>query len=50
VKPTLERGFDYKKVHWADLPRPDPPALEKPPLAPIARPAAWAHDRNAAAG
>jgi len=22
VKPTLERGFDYKKMHWADLPMP----------------------------
>jgi hypothetical protein len=20
VKPTLEEGFDYKCVHWADLP------------------------------
>lgn len=22
VKPTIERGFDYKKLHWADLPLP----------------------------
>ncbi len=21
VKPTLEKGFDYRKMHWADLPR-----------------------------
>jgi hypothetical protein len=21
VKPTIEMGFDYKKLHWADLPR-----------------------------
>jgi hypothetical protein len=20
VKPMLEEGFDYKRVHWADLP------------------------------
>jgi len=24
VKPTLQRGFDYKKMHWADLPLPPP--------------------------
>ena len=22
VKPTIENGFDYKKLHWADLPLP----------------------------
>src|SRR5262249_44294894 len=22
VKPTIETGFDYKKMHWADLPAP----------------------------
>jgi hypothetical protein len=21
VKPTVERGFDYRQMHWADLPR-----------------------------
>ena len=21
VKPTIERGFNYKSLHWADLPR-----------------------------
>ena len=21
VKPTIEKGFDYKRLHWADLPR-----------------------------
>jgi hypothetical protein len=24
VKPTLIKGFDYKKMHWADLPLPPP--------------------------
>ena len=24
VKPTIEHGFDYKKLHWADLPLPPP--------------------------
>ena len=29
VKPTIECGFDYKKVHWADLPAsPEPLAAE----------------------
>lgn len=27
VKPTIAKGFDYKKMHWADLPL--PPANEK---------------------
>jgi len=22
VKPTIENGFDYKRLHWADLPLP----------------------------
>ncbi|MGB9364843.1 MAG: lipo-like protein, partial [Xanthobacteraceae bacterium] len=22
VKPTIENGFEYKKLHWADLPLP----------------------------
>jgi hypothetical protein len=48
VKPTLERGFDYKKVHWADLPRPDPVAVENPQAPPIAPPA-WTPERSAAA-
>ena len=26
VKPTIENGFEYKKLHWADLPL--PPALD----------------------
>src|SRR5438094_682261 len=43
VKPTLERGFDYKKVHWADLPpRSEAVAFDRPKHAvPVARPA-WA--------
>jgi hypothetical protein len=24
VKPTIEHGFEYKKLHWADLPLPPP--------------------------
>jgi hypothetical protein len=24
VKPTIENGFSYKKLHWADLPMPLP--------------------------
>ena len=24
VKPTIENGFDYRKLHWADLPLPPP--------------------------
>src|SRR6476646_1675266 len=24
VKPTIENGFDYKRLHWADLPLPPP--------------------------
>jgi Permuted papain-like amidase enzyme, YaeF/YiiX, C92 family len=38
VKPTIESGFDYKTMHWADLPLPpertDEPA---PPLVPDGR-------------
>jgi hypothetical protein len=26
VKPTIENGFEYKRLHWADLPL--PPTLE----------------------
>jgi len=32
VKPTIERGFEYKRLHWADLPlpplEPDVPSVE----------------------
>ena len=50
VKPTLERGFDYKKVHWADLPpRPEAVPMERPKHAARIRRPAWAHDRNSAA-
>jgi hypothetical protein len=28
VKPTIERGFDYRSLHWADLPRPHAEAEE----------------------
>jgi len=29
VKPTIENGFDYKGLHWADLPsRPEPAQVE----------------------
>ena len=31
VKPTIENGFDYTRLHWADLPL--PPADETPPVA-----------------
>ncbi len=50
VKPTLERGFDYKKVHWADLaPRLEAVAVDRPKSpAPLGRPA-WASDRKSAA-
>jgi len=50
VKPTLERGFDYKKVHWADLsPRLEAVALDRPKsAAPVGRPA-WASHRKSAA-
>ncbi len=50
VKPTLERGFDYKKVHWADLsPRLEAVALDRPKSpAPVGRPA-WASHRKSAA-
>ena len=50
VKPTLEHGFDYRKVHWADLPpRADPLAVKEPKrVARIGRPA-WTIDRDSAA-
>ena len=30
VKPTIENGFEYKKLHWADLPLPpeEPPTVD----------------------
>ena len=28
VKPTIERGFDYKSVAWADMPLADLPEAE----------------------
>jgi len=33
VKPTIENGFEYKRLHWADLPLPPveevvPPSAE----------------------
>ena len=34
VKPTISRGFDYKSLHWADLPRPLKPS--QVPLVPDA--------------
>jgi Permuted papain-like amidase enzyme, YaeF/YiiX, C92 family len=50
VKPTLERGFDYKKVRWADLPpRLEAIVLDRPKsAAPVGRPA-WASRRKSAA-
>lgn len=46
VKPTIEVGFDYRRLHWADLPRsrpeyeeadqPEPPAEAAPALVPAA--------------
>ena len=31
MKPTIENGFDYTRLHWADLPL--PPADETPSVA-----------------
>ena len=46
IKPTIEEGFDYTTLHWADKPKPPeevagtfdpfPPTIEAPPLAPEA--------------
>ncbi|MEZ5763163.1 MAG: YiiX/YebB-like N1pC/P60 family cysteine hydrolase [Xanthobacteraceae bacterium] len=46
IKPTIEEGFDYTMLHWADKPKPPeevagtfdpfPPTIEAPPLAPEA--------------
>ena len=30
VKPTIENGFDYKCLHWADLPLPPTDAVIPP--------------------
>jgi Permuted papain-like amidase enzyme, YaeF/YiiX, C92 family len=32
VKPTIEQGFDYKKMHWADLPLPPQEAAGSGPF------------------
>jgi hypothetical protein len=50
VKPTLERGFDYKNVHWADLPpRSEIVAVDSSKNSvPIGRPA-WADNHKSAA-
>jgi hypothetical protein len=40
VKPTIENGFDYRKLHWADLPlRPEEPTVDASdaPLVPATR-------------
>jgi hypothetical protein len=31
VKPTLVKGFNYKKMHWADLPLPAPETSDRSP-------------------
>jgi hypothetical protein len=53
VKPTIENGFDYRKVRWAHLPRsqsdaPDVPELSESPFVQAA-PLAPAPDRSAPA-
>jgi hypothetical protein len=56
VKPTVERGFDYKTLHWADLPaRAEAPvcapeATLVPEPAPAARPAVRRRRARAMAG
>ena len=48
VKPTIEKGFNYKALHWADLPRRNVEAEEPTILVPqpIAQPAvARVHDK-----
>ena len=41
VKPTIENGFDYRKLHWADLPLPVEPMqiADEAPLVPKPVPA-----------
>ena len=49
VKPTIENGFDYKALHWADLPRRTVEAEEQAHACPqpVAQPAlARVHDRS----
>ena len=55
VKPTVERGFDYKTLHWADLPaRSEAPRAAEatlvPAMAPAAAPAARRRRSRAMAG
>ena len=42
VKPTIENGFDYRRLHWADLPRPEHPVQveDEAPLVPQLAPTA----------
>jgi len=49
VKPTIENGFNYKALHWADLPRRTVEAEEQAQACPepAAQPAlARVHDRS----
>ena len=52
VKPTIENGFEYKRLHWADLPLPpmedEPPSVEAgdATLVPAAGTAPAAHARS----
>ena len=42
VKPTIENGFDYRRLHWADLPLPPEEAIridDEAPLVPAPAPA-----------
>jgi Permuted papain-like amidase enzyme, YaeF/YiiX, C92 family len=54
VKPTIETGFDYKKLHWADLPlppeEPAPELFAEPAtaFAPVAAEPAPARERRLA--
>ncbi|BAT61682.1 hypothetical protein GJW-30_1_04242 [Variibacter gotjawalensis] len=45
VKPTIESGFDYKKLHWADLPLPPEEETEDQPLEPAYGEPAYARAR-----
>jgi hypothetical protein len=53
VKPTVENGFDYKTLHWADLPAraeaPAPEATLVPALVPVAASAERGRRRRALA-
>jgi hypothetical protein len=52
VKPTLENGFNYKKMHWADLPmrldEPGEPVTLVPDFAPAPQPVRRQRGRAAA--